>query len=1059
MARLFTGSFFPHLESRLSAEIAAAQREDPFRPVAVIVPTRAVRRRLQSALAAAGPRVNVHFFTFYTLSHRLFEADGQKAEPPAPGAVLSLLLRQVIETDLPQDEHTAYFLSYTSSLKRLLALFSRFTSYRIVPPKQARGIERTVFSIYQSFTDRKRKQGIRDADDLIEEAARLLSVRVPAEMPTAVFLYGFYDLNPVQADIVRLLDARGNLTIFSPGGFSAGTEEFFRGTAEFYRNLSGNMSNPAGGPGDGPEPVITTVARELFSPPGAERREAGGAVELITASGTRGEARAVALSILDRMEQDPSLAWHDILVTMRGRAEVFPALSEAFCEYSIPAVFDGGLPPVSAPEVAYFLIMLSALKRGLGRDDVVSLVSSGLFTWPGLPEKDEYWVRDNAWLLREFAVDNRVISGTREWENAFSRHRDRGAVEDSYDDETDASESRERALLTDRYVRAVDPVVTGFLSALTDIPAEAPPADYRDRFVSLVDTYMRPSDNNPAGVGYLKEIMETLTAVSSVRNTITLDECLAVLTDAVSQSSVPSADDIDGVFVSDVMGARLLPRRVVFLMGMNEKVFPHAAGRDAFLTDETAADLGLSTGYERLTEDRSLFALTVACARDVVVISRQRSDEAGKVAGPSPFLDELLSRITIGGAVVRPASDLSHPAGRDYPRITATDRELSRRSGRDIRTALCLGWPADDHPGAVRAVVSESAFLALGLSALFERASDRPFSKYDGLIGPADGLVDIIAPLSAQKLETYAACPFDFFMRYVLSVREEEAVEEELDVEPREMGLIYHRILSRLVPLLVQKGLWTSADNPGVVEGLVDAHTAKEVSGRLSGRIPALIIRARRRRIAGIIGRFLGRERDGGAPGFIPSYYEEVFGPRRDAGTEHPPLGLVLGPREIGCVGRIDRIDINEPESAFMVIDYKRKKGSGTRKLATEIADGRHFQLPIYLMAAESLTAGGRYRPAGGALVYLEADDTAPDREIVGGGEFEEIRDAVMEQIGEVVDRVAKGLFTPAKGDSCRFCAHRDLCRGDAKAVGAMRKKRTTDQENDRGEGEADDDR
>ena len=236
---------------------------------------------------------------------------------------------------------------------------------------------------------------------------------------------------------------------------------------------------------------------------------------------------------------------------------------------------------------------------------------------------------------------------------------------------------------------------------------------------------------------------------------------MAVLTDAVSQESVPSPDDIDGVFVSDVMGARLLPRRVVFLVGMNEKVFPHAAGHDAFLTDETAAALGLSTAYERLMEERSLFALTIACAQDAVVITRQRSDEAGKVAGPSPFLEELLSRITIGGAAVRPASDLSPPAGRDYPRITATDRELSRRREKDIRTALCLGWPADGDPGAVRAVVSETPFLAMGLAALFERASDRPFSKYDGLIGPADGLVDIVAPLSAQKLETYAACPLD----------------------------------------------------------------------------------------------------------------------------------------------------------------------------------------------------------------------------------------------------------------------------------------------------------
>jgi ATP-dependent helicase/DNAse subunit B len=1041
MALLITGPFSPYLEERIAGEIASAKRDDPFRPLAVIVPTRALKRRLQSILARDGCWINVHFFTFFELSLWLLKAAGREVRPTVPGAVLSLLLKQVIESDLPQNEHTAYFLSYDSSLKRLLGLFSRFTSYRVTPPANPIGIEKTVFAIYQSFCDRKRVQGIRDSDDLIDEAARLFSAQIPPDVPRSIFLYGFYDLNPVQADIIRSLDALCDLTIVSAGGFSAGAEEFFERTAQFYRDLSGTTADSDGAPPTEVDSIITPIARELFSVRGTPRREAGGSIELVTSSGVRGEARAVALSIIGLMEKDPSLEWREIAVTMRERADYTGALAEAFAEYSIPAVFDGGQPLSSIPEVGYFLVLISALRRGLVRDDVLFLFSSALFAWPSLTAADELRVRDNAYLLAEFAGAYRIISGTREWESAFSRHRDRPTDIDLTEDDPDGTGTGDRNQSMTRYIRTVQPIVGGFLSALAKIPAEAPPAEYRDRLTSLIDTYIRPSHAESPGIGYLGEILGTLTAVSSIRSRITRDDCLAILEDAISQSNAPSPDDIDGVFVSDVMGARLLPRKVVFLMGMNERVFPHVAGRDPFLADETGAALGLRTAASRLMEDRTLFALTVACARDLIVISRQRSDDAGRTVSPSPFLEELLSRITIDGDEV-PLTAGS--AGRDYPRITAADRELSRHREQDIRAFLCLGWPDERDLRAVRGVVSDTPFLKGGLTAIDERASNRPFSKYDGLIGSADGLMDIIAPLSAQKLETYAACPFDFFMRYILSIREDDAVEEELDVEPRELGNIYHRILSRLLPLLVQKGLLSAAANPEAVDRLVDAHVTKETSGRLSGRIPALILKARQQHTARIVGRLIERERDTSISGFVPAHYEVTFGPRKDGGIEYPALALTIGPRIIDCVGRIDRIDINVSEAAFSVIDYKRKKGSGARKLTADILAGRHFQLPIYLMATDCLISKGQYRPGEGALVYLEADDVAKYRETISGEEFIQTRDTVIEQIGAVLDAIAEGEFTPGKGGSCRFCAHGDLCRSESKAVDTARRQKTS---------------
>ncbi len=204
----------------------------------MLAPTRPAVRRLQSLLAAQGPWVNIHFHTFFTLAVSVLKGAGKEVRPSPPPSALSLLLKEVIEAQSPQNEHTRFFLRYESCLERLLFLFSRFTSYRIDPPAHPVGIEMTLFEIYRSFEDEKLARAIRDAEDLIGDAARLLPSGIPEGVPRTVLLYGFYDLNPAQREIVRHLDEQGDLTICAPGGFSEEAEEFFVETRTFYRELA-----------------------------------------------------------------------------------------------------------------------------------------------------------------------------------------------------------------------------------------------------------------------------------------------------------------------------------------------------------------------------------------------------------------------------------------------------------------------------------------------------------------------------------------------------------------------------------------------------------------------------------------------------------------------------------------------------------------------------------------------------------------------------------------------------------------------------------------------------
>src|SRR6185437_14874410 len=105
------------------------------------------------------------------------------------------------------------------------------------------------------------------------------------------------------------------------------------------------------------------------------------------------------------------------------------------------------------------------------------------------------------------------------------------------------------------------------------------------------------------------------------------------------------------VQIMDVQQARGLSFRAVFLLGMNEKVFPRLIREDPFLSDAARAALAQATGcrlsrklsgYE---EERLLFALMRQAARERLSLVTQRSDEEGKTLVPSIYLQEVQKEI------------------------------------------------------------------------------------------------------------------------------------------------------------------------------------------------------------------------------------------------------------------------------------------------------------------------------------------------------------------------------------------------------------------------------
>ena len=205
---------------------------------------------------------------------------------------------------------------------------------------------------------------------------------------------------------------------------------------------------------------------------------------------------------------------------------------------------------------------------------------------------------------------------------------------------------------------------------------------------------------------------------------------------------------------------------------------------------------------------------------------------------------------------------------------------------------------------------------------------------------------------SVTELETYAKCPFQYFVNNILKFRvDEDDAEDELSSLAR--GSLLHDVLfefynnRRGAPSIKQ----CFKEAKQQLDGILDTKSEERRNQRTENPIGEdnLFWETDIEKLRVALHKWLEAERTYDLP-VTPHYFEVSFG--QDQESKDPKLSC-LTPISIGNVrmkGKIDRIDIGN--GAFNVIDYKT--GSSTIR-KPEILSGRSLQLPIYLQIAKKL--------------------------------------------------------------------------------------------------------
>ena len=270
---------------------------------------------------------------------------------------------------------------------------------------------------------------------------------------------------------------------------------------------------------------------------------------------------------------------------------------------------------------------------------------------------------------------------------------------------------------------------------------------------------------------------------------------------------------------------------------------------------------------------------------------------------------------------------------------------------------------------------------------------------------PAPAVVDgLPARLSASAVQALRDCPYRFFARALLRLR--EADELDLDLEKRDYGSWLHALLLRFHE--EREAPRTADEDLAQLAALADRVQAEQ------GLDAAQLLPFRT-----------------AFESFAPRYVQWLQ--RRDVAGWHWHAGEVDRTRDadaelpVRLVGRIDRIDRREGDgTAWQLIDYKTGAVDALKKTVREPLEDT--QLAVYA----ALVAGGGDAPSALQAMYLALDER--------DGPVEVVHDDVAATSAAFVDGLAAdwrelragiGLAALGEGPVCERCEMRGLCRRD----------------------------
>jgi len=1047
MLHVVTGPFHPFLESAFIHDLTALKADYPAAPVAVIVPSEQLRRYLTRLLVLKEgvALFNVHILSFHQLALHLEREQQSGLAGEGRGGELDLvsdlffeqLLRHVAQRRLPHVEalrlsglpHGAWSALWVSLRDLKDALVDPALAIRAVEEGQF-GTEdneklKGLFTLLAALREGRQALQVGSADDLAASVTDFVLRSPFLGSLRHLWYYGSYDLTQTQLSLLEALGKRLSVTLYFPLGASPAY-----GFAK--RFLERHL-----------HPILSTSSDLLAQEPFSGRRDRGDSVSIVTmnAAGAEDELTLVCKQILMLVETN-GYRFDEIAVVARSLTPYQGTLRLVFDQHRIPFVSSAATPLLESPVVKTLLQAAQLSLNGFYRADVLDVVASPRYR-DGKEKDAALEPRPDLWRVAVLALG--ITRGEEEWRR-LSRWQ---AVEAWTDSDGEIEEELPSVV-------AVEPAQLGLLwrrverllADATALPQEGGYGELTDAYLALVDRHLalpeltRWLGDRAGGSSGDQAIGEALDGVFTqlydldrLGQLVKWEEWVETFADLLERTTVPLAPaEFGGVEVLDAMAARGLGFRALFLIGLNDKLFPRFIHEDGFLRDRHRSVLDETLGYkldqklQGYAEEALLFELLRASARERLYLSYQRVDAGGRALAPSSYLDAR----HLPGWKMGDGPDLSLPRRwRERNTLALFAPPLLTRE--ELSVAMVL--EGHDVTSLLAAMDREGDLFAHGMAAQLRMEGDQlHLGAYDGLLDGAAGHWAALRErgLSPTALETYVRCPFQYFAEKVLKLESVRQVPTP-ELPPSALGQLCHESLRHSVDSLTKQGWPLKAMAPDRLRASVIDAVARTCDTYATNHGTGYVLTwllAQEAVARVVLATIKAEESALLASGAVPLDVEVEATGQFSAGPADEPIAIH---------GFWDRVDRVAATGALRIIDYKFRAGSEVkaedRNLLQAAVRGKRVQPAMYslMQPTSPLPDGATGTPELVEFVYLLPDsEQAVERaqfaaDTWSGPAGTQLRNS----LGEMIEGVRKERFFILPDSYCAYCEFAVACRRD----------------------------